>query len=527
MDQLFVHAQILSLDRLAGDALWVRDGRILTAGDGATLKTAFPATGTVIDCQGGTLMPSFIDAHSHLTSYAQTLGLVNLKDCTSYDDIISCFVSYINQNPPKEGQWVMGFGYDHNRLNEKKHPTNQTLNRISSHIPILMTHASGHMGVLNTPAMKLAGIGPDTPDPEGGHFGRENGVPNGYAEENAFIRIAAGVEGPDAEQLARQLEQAQRKYLARGITTVQEGLVKPAEWSQLQAAAEAGRLMVDVVGYCDMKEHRALLRQAGGYGEGYHNRLRLGGYKIFLDGSPQGRTAWMSEPYEPVQEGYCGYPIYQDEEVRHFVAQAVDEGRQLLAHANGDAAAEQLISAYEAVMSQRPGRNTARPVMIHAQTVRPDQLPRMSALSMIASFFVAHIPAWGDIHIQNLGLKRASGISPCASAQKAGVTFTFHQDTPVLEPDMLHTVQAAVLRQTDGGRLLGEQERISPLEAIRAVTINGAYQYGEEQAKGTLAPGKRADLVLLDGNPLACPAQQIGKLQVMRTIKDGHTLFEA
>ena len=233
MDQLYVHAHVLSLDRLAGDALWVRDGRILTAGDGATLKTAFPAKGEIIDCAGGTLAPGFIDAHSHLTSYAATLGLVPLKDCTSYDDIISSFVSYINQNSPKEGQWLMGFGYDHNRLKERRHPTNQTLDRISAQIPILITHASGHMGVLNTRAMELAGLSPDTPDPEGGHFGRENGALNGYAEENAFIRIAASAGRPDADQLARQLDRAQRAYLAHGITTVQEGLVKAAEWAQL------------------------------------------------------------------------------------------------------------------------------------------------------------------------------------------------------------------------------------------------------------------------------------------------------
>ncbi len=527
MDQLFVHAHILSLDRLAGDALWVREGRILTAGEGETLKAAFPAKGEIIDCGGGTLMPGFIDAHSHLTSYAATLGLVPLKDCTNYDEIVSCFVSHINKNPPKEGQWLMGFGYDHNRLKEGRHPTSRTLDRISARIPILITHASGHMGVLNTRAMELAGIGPDTPDPEGGHFGRENGAPNGYAEENAFIQIAAAAGRPDEEQLTRQLDEAQRAYLAHGVTTIQEGLVRAAEWAQLRTAAEKGRLLVDVVGYCDMKEHTGLLRQAGGYAQGYKNHLRLGGYKIFLDGSPQGRTAWMAQPYEPAEEGYRGYPIYADDQVQAFVAQAVDEGRQLLAHANGDAAAEQLISAYETVMNQRPGRDTARPVMIHAQTVRPDQLPRMAALSMVASFFVAHIPAWGGVHIQNLGWDRASRISPCASAQRAGVTFTFHQDTPVLEPDMLHTVQAAVLRETDHGRLLGEQERINPLEALRAVTVNGAYQYGEEGEKGTLAPGKRADLVLLSGDPLACPPHEIGRLRVVRTIKDGKTLFEA
>ena len=527
MDQLYVHAHVLSLDRLAGDALWVRDGRILTAGDGATLKTAFPAKGEIIDCAGGTLAPGFIDAHSHLTSYAATLGLVPLKDYTSYDDIISSFVSYINQNSPKEGQWLMGFGYDHNRLKERRHPTNQTLDRISAQIPILITHASGHMGVLNTRAMELAGLSPDTPDPEGGHFGRENGALNGYAEENAFIRIAASAGRPDADQLARQLDRAQRAYLAHGITTVQEGLVKAAEWAQLRTAAEEGRLMLDVVGYCDMKEHAGLLRQAGDYAQGYKNRLRLGGYKIFLDGSPQGRTAWMTQPYEPAQEGYSGYPIYTDDQVQAFVAQAVDEGRQLLAHANGDAAAEQLIRAYETVMRRRPGRDAVRPVMIHAQTVRPDQLPRMAALSMVASFFVAHIPAWGDVHVRNLGLDRASRISPCASAQKAGVTFTFHQDTPVLEPDMLHSLQDAVLRETDSGRILGPQERISPLEALRAVTVNSAYQYGEEGEKGTLSPGKRADLVLLEEDPLTCPAERISQLRVMRTIKDGKTLFEA
>ena len=250
----------------------------------------------------------------------------------------------------------------------------------------------------------------------------------------------------------------------------------------------------------------------------------MGGYKIILDGSPQGRTAWLSQPYEGSDD--CAYGAYSDEEVYQFLRKAALEGEQVLAHCNGDAASEQLLSQYERIVQEVPDAQIVRPVMIHAQTVRLDQLPRMKALEMIPSFFVEHVCQWGEVHRKNLGEERANRISPVHSALECGLTVTFHQDTPVLPPDMLHTIWTAVNRLTAAGNLLGAAERVSALEALKAITINAAYQYGEENTKGTLETGKTADLVILSADPLSVSPLAIKDITVEATIKAGQVVYQ-
>ncbi|MGO0862293.1 amidohydrolase family protein, partial [Clostridioides difficile] len=195
----------------------------------------------------------------------------------------------------------------------------------------------------------------------------------------------------------------------------------------------------------------------------YVNRFKIGGYKIFLDGSPQGKTAWLTKPYENSEDGYCGYPIYKDEEVEKFINISVEEKMQLLTHCNGDAAADQLINSFEKVIKEKNIKDDMRPVMIHAQTVREDQVDEMKKINMIPSYFVAHTYYWGDIHIKNLGESRAFKISPLKTTIEKGLIYTLHQDTPVIAPNMLETIWCAVNRITKKGVLIGENEKISPL----------------------------------------------------------------
>ena len=258
----------------------------------------------------------------------------------------------------------------------------------------------------------------------------------------------------------------------------------------------------------------------------YQNRLKLGGYKIFLDGSPQGRTAWMSRPYAE-DPAYCGYGIYSDEEVRGFLAAALLEGAQILAHCNGDAACEQLIRCYESALGETRRPSDIRPVMIHAQLVREDQLARMAKLGMIASFFTAHSWYWGDIHRENFGEERASFISPARAAEDAGVCCTFHQDTPVIPPNMMETVWCAVNRTAQSGRILGPGQRVTVEEALRAVTKNAAYQYFEEDRKGVIRQGMLADLTVLSENPLKTDPARLREIAVCETIREGETLYRA
>lgn len=196
-----------------------------------------------------------------------------------------------------------------------------------------------------------------------------------------------------------------------------------------------------------------------------------------------------------------------------------------MAHCNGDAASEQFIQACEKCFGANDTGKKIRPVMIHCQTVRDDQLDRMSRLNMIASFFVGHVWYWGDNHVKNFGKKRGNHISPVRSALDKGVAVNFHQDTPVTKPDMLHTVLCAVNRSSRGGTVIGSAQAIDVYEALRAVTINAAFQYFEEDSKGSIAEGKRADLVILDCPPLETDKLLIKDISVLATIKDGEIIY--
>lgn len=526
---IYTGGNILTMDpRAKGsncpEAVLVQDGRIAGLGRLFDLREVAPDA-RVRDLGGHTLMPGFIDPHSHITSFASTLGLVPLSGAKSFDDIAEKITAFMNANAPAPDAFLSGFGYDNNFLAEKAHPTKELLDGICPDRPLLIAHASGHMGVANSKALQMLGISADTPDPEGGRIGRMTGSrePSGYLEETAFTQNSSKIPLPSIDQRLAELDRAQDIYLAHGITTAQDGLTRTAEWQLLSQAAEADRLKIDVVSYLDLNLNPEL-RENSRYWQRYYNRLKLGGYKIFLDGSPQGRTAWMTKPYLGEDPTYCGYPIYSDEKVKSFMMQALNDNAQILCHCNGDAAAQQMIDAYEAA-AKETDKSGIRPVMIHAQMLRKDQLPMLAKLGIIASFFVAHTYYWGDIHLQNFGKERADYISPAHSALENGVLYTFHQDTPVLLPDMLDTVQRAVERRTKNGVQLAQSECVSVYDALKAVTINAAEQYFEESQKGSIAVGKLADFVILEEDPLTVAKDHIKDIKILETIKQGKTLY--
>ena len=504
-------------------AVRVEDDRITYVGDLSTAKGKGDVQ--LFDLNGHTLLPGFIDAHSHIASFASTLGLAVLEGARDFEDIVARMKNFIQKNDLAPDQWIMGFGYDHNELKEGAHPDKTVLDRICVDRPILITHKSGHMGVANSKALALLGLQPSTPNPQGGTIGRMPGTqePNGYLEEMAFVQSSAKVPAPSRQQMVRQFAQAQKIYASYGITTAQEGLSKGMQWDLLKAVAEQGGLFLDIVSYIDLKEQAPLLQREIGIFGNYHRNLRIGGYKMFLDGSPQGRTAWMTTPYQGTAE--CGYPIYTDEQVCQMMRISLEAGQQLLVHCNGDAAAQQMIDCYRRVTEHRPDSDS-RPVMIHAQLVRPDQLQQMAPLHIIASFFVAHTRYWGDTHVQNFGFARAESISPVRSAIQSGVVYTFHQDTPVLPPNMLDTLVCAIQRTTRAGTILGASERISAYEALKAITIHAAYQYHEEEEKGSIRAGKRADLVILGQNPLEVCTEELRNIPVLMCIKDGQIIYD-
>ena len=529
MQQLYTNANVLTMDdrKKKAQAVLVSDGIIRAVGSVSEMQIYQTPDTQTIDLKGHTLLPAFLDPHSHITSFATTLDLVQLSDTVSFGEITQKLREFVQQNSLAPGAFVIGFGYDHNHLAEHRHPTKELLDQALPGYPILLAHTSGHMGVANSLALSAMGVSETTEPPQGGKIGRNpDGSLSGYLEETAFTQLAQAGPRPSLEQVFRNFSRAQDIYLSYGIATAQDGLTNLPEIQLLDALATQHALKMDIVGYADLSKNPNLLLKYPEYVGKYQNHLRLGGYKIFLDGSPQGRTAWLSAPYEDAADGYCGYPTYPDEQVEQFIETALLENFQLLVHCNGDAAAQQYLDCYQRALKKTGSVHKLRPVMVHAQLLRPDQLPVLHRLGMIASFFTAHTYYWGDTHIQNLGMDRARRISPAASAQKEGVCYTFHQDTPVVPCDMMHTLWAAVNRVTKSGVALGEEERLSPYDALKGITIHAAYQYFEEDQKGSIAAGKRADFVILEQDPLSCDPMAIKDIPVLSTICEGKTLYQ-
>jgi predicted amidohydrolase YtcJ len=285
---------------------------------------------------------------------------------------------------------------------------------------------------------------------------------------------------------------------------------------------------MDVVAYPDIQGAASAI--SGPFlSKRYTGRFRIGGAKLSLDGSPQGKTAWLTEPYRVAPAGrgtdYSGSPAMTDEQANAFVDEAFKNGWQILVHCNGDAAADQFIRAVR-LATAKYGPGDRRPVMIHAQTVREDQLDAMKELGIIPSFFGMHTYYWGDWHRDTvLGPERASRISPAASALKRGMPFTQHHDAPVALPSSIMVLFSQVNRVTRSGEVLGPEQRVSVMDAIKSITINAAYQYFEEPTKGSLEPGKLADFVILDQNPLTVDPMKIKDIKVVETIKEGTTIY--
>ena len=482
----------------------------------------------IVDLKGKTLMPSFIDAHSHMVRFAQSLTTVDLTGSTNMLDIAQKITNYIEINKLKPDAWVVGFGYDNNLLPDKKNPDRDDLDKISTTHPIFITHASGHVGAMNSKALEEFGVNENTPDIAGGVIERypNSRKPTGYMEEAAFMHYAQSIKFSFTdEDLMNFINQAEDVYLGYGITTAQDALISTAEFPLINNMITNNRFRIDVIGFIDLKNSYSLAKTNINMIGNYNNRFKIGGYKIFLDGSPQAKTAWLEQPYVSGPARYRGYGIYSNSDVEKFVETALDDKMQLQAHCNGDAAADQYINAFSNVMIKRNTTNNYRAVLVHSQIIREEQYTSMSNLNIIPSIFVAHVYYWGDVHLANLGMERASQISASKTALNNNLGFTYHQDTPVIKPNMLETIWCAVNRITRDGVLLGENQKVNPYEALKAITINAAYQNKEEDIKGTIEEGKLADLVILSDNPITCDPMKIKDIEVLETIKEGKTLY--
>ncbi|MEG1782576.1 MAG: amidohydrolase family protein, partial [Oscillospiraceae bacterium] len=318
MQKLYFGGSIITMENhIQPQAVLTSDGFITGVGDFSALDISAP-NAEKIDLKGATMLPSFMDAHSHFSSYATSFLQASLEECVSFEEIGNRVQKFIADNKIPKGEWVNARGYDHNMLIEKRHPDLTFLDACAPDNPLILQHASGHVGVFNSMALKSLGITCDTPSPAGGKIGHEGGKLNGYMEENAFITYLKKVPMADIKDMVSAFEKAQNGYASRGITTIQEGMTVAQLIPLYQMLLGMDALKLDVVAYADMKDAKTLFSTFPNSVQKYDKHLKLGGYKIFLDGSPQGRTAWLRQPYEGEKE-YCGYGTMEDEQVKKAI----------------------------------------------------------------------------------------------------------------------------------------------------------------------------------------------------------------
>ena len=522
MRTLYFGGPIVTMEEnLYADAVLVENGTVVAVGARDDLgKLAGDCR--VVDLEGKAMLPGFIDPHSHIFQVAVSFLRVSFEGADNPADMAARVKAFIEKNNIAPGQVIAARDYDNNIMPGLANPSLADLDAIAPQNPLIVHHKSGHMGLLNSAALKLAGITDDTPSPEGGRIEKQDGKLTGYLEENAFFTVIQKLPMAGQDQLLGAFEDAQKQYASYGITTVQDGMVAKPMLGLYGLLLQQKKLWLDVYLYSGTDTYDDTLALLGKSPD--NETLHSGGLKIFLDGSPQGRTAWMRTPYEGSPD-YCGYGTMTDEAVENAFRMAAEKHTQIIAHCNGDGAAAQFLRCMEKVQKEHPELRQLRPVIIHGQLLDRDQLPLAKKLGALVSFFVGHVYHWGDVHIRNFGLERASRISPARSAMEEGINVTFHQDSPVILPDMLETLWCATNRITKNGVVLGQEERISTLDALKAVTVNAAYQYSLEDKIGSIAPGKAADFVILDRNPLEVPAKDLRDIQILETVKGGLTVY--
>ncbi len=532
--KIFYNGHILSMDdHHEYDAVLIQDDKIIGVGSLTEMQALANDQVVQVDLMGNTMVPGFIDGHSHISMAAEASLLVDLTPANSVPELLDIIQKAYDNIPVSErkpDQFLIGTGYHNSTYPNQEQPTAQELDKISPDMPIALGNDSGHSGVYNTAAFKFFGISDDIVAQPGEVYGRYTSGPlkgklNGFVAENAYWNLQPKTPQPSIQLCVDQMKATQEAYLASGITFAHSGMVSQRVFDILSTAAEQKKLIMPVVGYVQLAATPNLFKEHPEYHD-YNNNFKLGGIKMFIDGSPQQRTAWMTVPYLTGPADNYGTSRHSDQEIYDILKTSlVDYKTTVIIHNNGDAAAQAIIKNLNKVKNDFGLTDLRRLCFIHDQFMRPDQIESIRDLGVTMSIFVTHIYEWGDIHIQNLGMDRANYMSPCKTALDNHIPFSFHDDTPVLQPDYMMAMYCAVNRITKNGVQLAESEKISPYDALYAITMNAAYQYYEENNRGSITIGKIANFVILNENPLTCDPKTIKDIKIVDTYLDGKRAY--
>jgi predicted amidohydrolase YtcJ len=528
-DRILGHGQIITLDpaKPTAEALAVRGGRIVAVGtDDEMAELAGPGT-RFSDLGGCAVVPGFHDAHCHILLFGLSLTEVNVREASTISEIARAVAERAGATPA--GAWIRGGGYNQNKLTEQRHPTRADLDAVAPQHPVFLSHVSGHMAVVNSRALEVAGIQRDTVDPAGGVVDRDGqGAPTGLLLETAQSLVQRVLPAYTRAQVKAALGAAGRQMAAEGITSAQDawsGWIAPEEFRAYQEATDEGilpqrvRLMPDA-------ERLAVNDDRFDFAFGLHSgfggeRLKLGALKFFLDGSLIGRTAALSAPYTGSADD-CGFLVKSERDIHEQVAMAHRGGWQVALHAIGDRAIEVGLDAIEAALGAHAGRY--RPRIEHCGVLRPELIARIRRVGAVVVTQPRFIHELGDGIRAALGEERLRLTYPMASLRNLRVAFS--SDRPVVDGAPLLGIAAAITQRTASGAAYAPQEAISITEALAWYTRGGAYAAFEEGEKGAVAPGMWADLTVLSANPLVQAPESLDQTRVLQTMVRGEVVFE-
>ena len=520
------------------EAIAVQGDRILAIGSAADMKRHIGPGTEVIDLKGQLAIPGFVESHGHFTGVGQAQLNLNLMKTTSWPQIVS-MVEQAAKNA-KPGQWIYGRGWHQEKWTSKPEPNvegfpvHEALSRVSPNNPVLLTHASGHASFANARAMELSGVTGATPNPPGGDFLKDaKGNPTGLFRETAsrLIRRDAGEPKRSAEEaLARDrkvLELASAEVVGKGITSFQDAGSSFADVDLMKKMIDEGRMNVRL--WVMLRTDNAALAanlakyRTIDYGNGF---LTVRGIKKSIDGALGPRGAWLLEPYAD-KPGDTGRNTSTVEDIRETARLAMQHGYQLCVHAIGDRANRETLNIFEVAFKENPTRKDLRWRVEHAQHLHPSDIPRFGRLGVIASMEGIHCTSDAPYVLARLGPKRAEeGAYVWQKLMKSGAVVTNGTDAPVEDVDPIASYYATVSRKVKDGTVFYPDQRMSRLEALKSYTLNGAFAAFEENSKGSLKPGKYADIVVLSKDILKIPEDEIPTAEVVYTIVGGKVRYK-
>jgi predicted amidohydrolase YtcJ len=516
------------------EAVVTEGDRIAFVGSEKEARKVAGDKAAVHDLKGATMLPGFIDAHSHFTVATQMAGGLDLRAAPTppadIPAVQAAIRSHIATKAMPPGQWAIVWQYDQEALAEKRHITRAELNAVAADRPILLLHVSLHGAVANSAALAAAGIDEATPVPPGGIMPRdEAGKLNGVLLEKAMFLMLAKMPQPTAEQKLAALDAAQNAYFAEGYTHAQDGATLPPDIAFLTGDAARQRLKIDLALLPFSTGLDALLAQPDLKFGTYTDHVKLQGIKFVLDGSVQARTGFFTRDYaRGSPEGthpWHGQPVLSEADFLAQAQKAHDRSWQLFVHANGDAAIDMAIRGFDALGIK--AADDRRPVVIHSQFQRRDQLPAYARIGVGPAYFSNHAWYWADVHRTNFPAEVVDFISPIRSARAAGLTPSNHSDFSVTPLDTRFMLWTSMARVSPTGVVSGAGERLNAYEALQALTTGPAWQAFEEDRKGRIKAGLLADFVILDKNPLTTSVDDIKAIKVLETVKEGRSVWRA